>query len=30
MLPWRSLGDQINKVKMSTPQLLAEINAKMI
>ena len=30
MLPWRSLSVQINKIDMSTPQLLAETDAKMI
>ena len=30
MLLWRSLKAQINKIDMSTPQLLAETDAKMI
>ena len=30
MLPWGSLRVQINKIDMSTPQLLAETDAKMI
>jgi O-antigen biosynthesis protein WbqP len=30
MLLWRSLRAQINKIDMSTPQLLAETDAKMI
>jgi O-antigen biosynthesis protein WbqP len=30
MLPWRSLGAQINKIDVSTPQRLAETDAKMI
>ena len=30
MLRWRSLEVQINKIDMSTPQLLAETDAKMI
>ena len=30
MLQWRSLKVQINKIDMSTPQLLSETDAKMI
>jgi hypothetical protein len=30
MLPWRSLRAQINKIDMSTPQLMVETDAKMI
>lgn len=30
MLPWRSLREQITKIDMSTPQLLAETDDNMI